>query len=88
MPELKKFKIVYDRSACIGAAVCAALDETNFEMNADGKADLTSSKRENGKWVKIVELDESKKKKLLEAAEGCPVAIIKVIDLETGKELV
>ncbi len=88
MSEKKKYKIIYEREACIGAAVCAAMDDANFSMNADGKADLTESKKEGGKWVKIVELDEQGKKRLLEAAEGCPVTIIHVIDMETGKQLV
>ena len=87
MTETKKYKIVYDREACIGAAVCAALDDKNFEMNSDGKADLKESNTENGKCVKIVELDEEGKKRLLDAALGCPVTIIKVTDMETGKQL-
>ena len=89
MSEKKKYRIVYERSGCIGAAVCAALDEKNFVMNADSFADLTESKQvENGKWEKIVELDEQEAKRLLEAAEGCPVTVIHVFDLETGKQLV
>jgi ferredoxin len=85
---MRKLKIEYERDACIGAAVCAALDEVDFEMNADGKADLLGGKDESGTWVKDVEFDEEQTKKLLECAEGCPVNIIHVTDKETGKKLI
>ncbi len=88
MVEKKKYRIVFDRGSCIGAAVCAATDEANFRMNPDGKADLLGGKQDKGAWVTIVLLDEKEKKKLLEAAQGCPVNVIHVFDAETGKQLV
>ena len=89
MSEKRRYRVVYERSKCIGAAVCAAMDEKNFVMNADGLADLVGGiKKDSDVWEKIVELDEEGKKRLLEAAEGCPVTIIRVFDLETGKQLV
>jgi len=87
--EKKRYKIVYERVGCIGAAVCAALDEKHCSMNADSFADLVEGTKEpDGKWTRVVELDEEGKKRLLEAAEGCPVTVIHVIDMESGKQLV
>ena len=76
-----KYRVEYLRKECIGAGVCAAMDPENFEMNADGLADLKDSNQEGDIFVKEVDnLEEIK-----EAADGCPVRIIKVIEKETGK---
>jgi len=75
---MAKFKIIYDRDACIGAAACAALDPERFEMNTDGKADLLKGKEEKpGLWVlEVGDLGEAQ-----EAADGCPVNAIKIKEL-------
>ena len=71
---MAKYKVIYDREACIGAAACAAVDPKNFEMNKDGKADLKGGKEEKGLW--LLETDELGE--LKEAADACPVDAIKV----------
>ncbi|NQU98956.1 ferredoxin [Candidatus Woesearchaeota archaeon] len=75
---MAKYRITYDRDACIGAAACAALDPKRFEMNVDGKADLKGGKEvKPGLWVLEVDsLGEAQ-----EAADGCPVDVIKVEEL-------
>ena len=80
-----KFKVTYDRDACIGAAACAALDPKLFKMNADGKADLIG-----GKEVKpgLFELEIENIVEAKDAAESCPVRVIKIKDLENNKELI
>ena len=72
---MAKWKITYDREACIGAAACAAVDPKRFVMNADGKADLIEGK-DNGKDVWILEMDDLGDAQ--EAADACPVNVIKV----------
>lgn len=76
---MAKFKIVYDRDACIGAAACAALDPTRFDMNADGKADLLKGKESKpGLWVlEVDELGDAQ-----EAADACPVDAIKIEEIK------
>ena len=82
---MARYRIIYDRDGCIGAAACAALDPERFEMNEDGKADLLKgNEKKDGDW--ILEVDELGD--ALEAAEACPVNVIKIIDLETGEELI
>ncbi|MFH1770050.1 MAG: ferredoxin [archaeon] len=82
---MAKFKIIYDRDACIGAAACAALDPKLFKMNADGKADLIG-----GKEVKpgLFELEVNNLGEAKDAAQSCPVNVIKIKDLENKKDLV
>ena len=81
---MSKFKIVYDRNSCIGANACVALSPDIFEMGDDGKANLKGGKDiGDGKFELVTESDES----ILEAAQGCPVDVIKVIDMDTGEEI-
>lgn len=64
-----------DRSVCIGAATCVALAPKAWALDGEAKAvilDTASS-----------ETDEA----LLNAAKGCPVAAITIIDNETGKQV-
>ncbi|MFH1978420.1 MAG: ferredoxin [Candidatus Aenigmatarchaeota archaeon] len=82
---MAKFKVEYDRDGCIGAGVCAAVDEKYWEMNADGKADLKDGKK-NGMFV--VEIEEADLENMKAAAEGCPVNVIHVTNVETGEKIV
>ncbi len=83
----KKYRIEYDRERCIGAAVCVAFSPKTWDMNNDGKADLLESKEESpGIWVK--EIDEADFEENRQAAEGCPVNVIHIIDKATGKKLI
>lgn len=73
----KKYRIEFDRQGCIGAGVCAAICPENWSLADDGKA-----------VYKIEELTEEELAKNLEAAQGCPVNVIHIIDLETGKRVI
>ena len=79
------YKIVYDRSNCIGVSSCALLAEKFWKMNEDTKADLVGAKQvKEGMWeLKIDEKDLHENK---EAARNCPVGVIKIFD-EKGKEV-
>ncbi|MDO8660474.1 MAG: ferredoxin [Candidatus Woesearchaeota archaeon] len=82
----KKYQIVYDREGCIGAAACAAVNAKDWEIVEDGKANLLKSKETSkGIWERIITEDELKAH--MDAAESCPVRVIKIIDLETGKQM-
>lgn len=83
---MAKFKIIYDREACIGAAACAAAAPKFWLMNEDGKADLVSSSfnAETKKFELIIEDPTYLENK--DAADVCPVEAIKVIKLEEPAE--
>ncbi|MBT3721234.1 ferredoxin [archaeon] len=80
-----KIKIVYDMDGCIGAAACAAMDPKYFEMNEEGKAVLKGGeKNKEGKYELVINENDD----TFQAAESCPVQVIKLIDEETGEELI
>ncbi|MBL7160400.1 MAG: ferredoxin [Candidatus Aenigmarchaeota archaeon] len=79
------YKIIYDREACIGAGVCAAVADKVWVMNDDGKADLVGGKEENGKWVR--EIDESELEANKQAAEGCPAVVIEIVNKDTDEKV-
>ncbi len=77
---------MYDRTGCIGAGTCEALDPDDFELVEDGLADLIGGDEvSDGVWEK--EVPEERKDDALEAAKGCPVNVIKIVDTESGEQL-
>ncbi|RMD58232.1 hypothetical protein D6825_01595 [Candidatus Woesearchaeota archaeon] len=91
----KRYKIVFEKKACIGAAACAAVAPEYWEMQEDGKAHLIgSSTDEDGREILVIDeehLGEKLKAALdenVEAAQVCPVQVIHVYDEESGKKLV
>lgn len=90
---VKKYRIVFDRKACIGAAACAAVAPEFWVMKDDGKADLIGFTEKDGKQVLEITEDQmtSDGKNVLQlnkdAAEVCPVQVIHVYEiLEDGSE--
>ena len=86
---MKKYKVVYDRKDCIGAAACTAVSKDwVIKENGDGKADLlgATSLQNNDIQEKII--DETELEEMIEAARVCPVNIIHIYDLETGEKIV
>lgn len=71
---VRTYTMIIDRSACIGAATCVALAPRAYTLDSEAKAIFLDSAGE--------ESDEA----LLDAAKGCPVAAIKIIDA-TGKQI-
>ncbi len=92
--QKKKYKIIYERENCIGAAACAAVNPEVWTMDEaqDGKADIKSDKRPkklpNGDQELELELTEEELKINVESAQVCPVNVIHIIDLETGKRII
>jgi ferredoxin len=91
----KKYRIVYDRKACIGAAACAAVAPEFWEMKEDGTAHLIGGETdENGNEILIItksQMTDHMKNALelnKEAAEVCPVQVIHIYDEETGEKLI
>lgn len=68
-------KIVLDRPKCIGCGSCVAVCEQHFEIADDGKSHLKDSQKDaqDIETLKVAEPGCAK-----EAAEICPVQIIKI----------
>jgi ferredoxin len=72
----KKYNIEFDREACIGAAACCAVAPENWIMREDGKPDLI-----------YPEIGDDRLKENIEAAEVCPVLVIKIKNMKTKEQL-
>ena len=74
---MAKYKITFDREACIGALACAAVSPKHWKIADDGKVDLIGGKKnKQGNYELII--DESDLKITQESAEVCPVLVIKI----------
>lgn len=67
-------KIIQERSKCIGCGSCAAVCPKYFDMADDGLADIKGGK----KIGENMELEIETPGCASEAAEVCPVQIIKI----------
>ncbi len=73
----KKYKIVYDREGCIGAAACVAVYAKQWSLDDEGKAKYA-----------IEEFDDDELMENISAAKSCPVNVIHIINQETGEKVV
>lgn len=85
---VKRYNIIYDREQCIGAAACIAAYPERWEMADDGKADLKGAKPNDDNSVQELEISEDEFKQMMDSAQACPVAVIHIVDLSTGKRLI
>ncbi len=84
----KKYKIVYDRINCIGAGSCVISYPERWVMNnVDDKANLIGGK-ETAPHTWEVEFTAEELEKFLESAQVCPVNVIHIYEVETGKKLI
>ena len=82
----KKYKITFDRENCIGALACISVAAKFWEDSNDGKVNLIGGKKAaNGEYELIIEASDYELAK--DSVDVCPVAIIKIYDLETGEKL-
>lgn len=75
---MAKYKIEHDRPNCIGCGACAAVFDTNWFMEEDGKSNLKNHDVAEGG-----EYDGNKN-----AADSCPVNVIHIINTETGEKII
>jgi ferredoxin len=72
---LLKFKIEIDRAKCIACGTCYSLDPLHFEPGEDRKSNVVGgieNEKSEGHF------DDENIEEAQEAAESCPVSIIKV----------
>lgn len=81
----KKYKVVYDRENCIGANKCIGIHPKDWGKDTEDKAILNGAQlnAQTKKFELII--DESKLNDFKESALICPVYVIDILDMETGK---
>ncbi len=91
MTVIKKYRVEYNRPDCIGAAACVAVQPERWVIKneaEDNRADLiggTEDQQRPGIWV--IEFTEEEFEAFRSAATMCPVQVIKIFEIETGKQL-
>ena len=83
-----KYKIVFERDVCIGAASCVAVAPTVWELDNENKAVLKGGNKTSNPNIFEKEIDEKDLQLNLDAARACPVNAIHIIEKETGKKLI
>lgn len=74
---MPKFKIIHLKEQCISCGACAAICPEFWEMDEEGLAQLKDSEKTGDHWERII-LTEDDRSRNQEAAEACPVQIIKL----------
>ena len=83
----KRYKIILERPNCIGTGSCVVTFPERWVLNKeDDKADLIGGARA-GENI-ILECTEEELDKFLESAQVCPVNVIHIIEIETGKKII
>ncbi len=71
---MERFRVRVNEQACIGAGLCAEMLPETFRLNEHGVAEAPA-------------LVYASKRRLLDAAEGCPVLANTVINADTEDQL-
>jgi len=86
---MAKYVVEYDRPNCIGAGACAAVNPKRWIMDydKDGKANLIGGENKDDGTQKI-EIGDEEFEAMKEAAEICPVNVIRIKKKETGEKII
>jgi len=74
---MAKYKILHYRNQCISCGACAAICPEFWEMDEEGLAILKESTKVGDHWERKITTEEDRSRNQ-EAAEACPVEIIKL----------
>jgi ferredoxin len=79
---MAKYKIIFDREACIGALACNAVAPKFYLLADDGKVDLSKAvlNPQTKKFELVIETDALEINK--EAADACPVHAIVIQEIK------
>lgn len=83
----KKLRIELNQNTCVANLSCLNIDPKHYDIK-DNLAFLKGGKIKDNISHIDLNLNEEEAKKVIEAAKACPTNSIKVIDLETNKEIV
>ncbi|MBI5066117.1 ferredoxin [Candidatus Woesearchaeota archaeon] len=83
----RKYRVVYDKAGCIGVGACEAAAPLFWKLQEDGKATFVPKEAKKSETAEELIIDGKDFKVNLEAAEVCPVQVIKIFDEETGEQI-
>ncbi len=89
---MTKYKIILERKTCIGAFSCVAIGggEDIWQLNnSEGKIDMKlRGALKSPEIQEVIVEDEDLVKKAISSGEVCPTISIRVINLDSGENLV
>ncbi len=71
-------KVRVNKDICIGCGACTCIADTTFEIGDDGLAEAMAPYIDED--TKTKEVTEEVKTDVLDAADGCPVGAIEVVE--------
>ena len=85
----KKYKLIYQRKGCIGAGACenAVPEAWEFDIDKSEFATLKSPDAIKNDDTEELVFTEELLEQYLESVQVCPVAIMEIIEVETGKKI-
>jgi len=78
---MAKYKILHNFDECISCGACAAICPEFWEMDDEGMAHLKESVKVEDHWERSIDTEDSRARNQ-EAADACPVDIIKIEKIE------
>ncbi|MBI2564638.1 ferredoxin [Candidatus Woesearchaeota archaeon] len=85
--QKKRYRIIYDREGCIGAGACEVAAPKFWKIEDNGIATIIAPNAIKTETEEELEITEEELQENLDAAQACPVQVIKIIDKKTGKQL-
>jgi len=78
---MTKHKVIHHKKDCIGCGACAAIAPDHWDMDEEGMARLKGATQNGEHWEKDIDTEEDRVANQ-EAADVCPVQVIKVEKVE------
>lgn len=78
---MAKYKILHYKKDCINCGACAAICPEFWEMDEEGFAQLKEGKEIGDHWEREIDTEEARARNQ-EAADACPVNVIKLEKVE------
>ena len=79
--KMTKIKILHYKEECISCGACAAICPDFWEMDDEGMANLKESTKTDDHWERTIETEDARSRNQ-EAADACPVQIIKLEEIQ------
>lgn len=84
----ENYLIRHNRPGCIGCTACAGVAPTFWEMSdLDGRSDIIGGEKTPEGWEEL-EISAKDFRVNMDAAEICPVNVIHLIKIGSGKEII
>lgn len=84
---MSQFKIVYNKTECIGAGACVGVHPDLWSLDEEAKAILNGGKFNSATERYELVVDAGDIRKIKDSALVCPVYAIDIIDLATDKSI-